>query len=122
MVCKLFVCKVCRREWQFYSHFVIKLLILMKTIKKREKPIIAPETELMNCRREEQRVYLISQRRQRINAMAPKLEQKLSRKLTRNSYLQDKGTNYKVPMKNFQFGRRKRELRDQTWSTTAIVI
>ena len=44
----------------------------MKTIKKREKPIIAPETELMNFRREEQRVYLISQRRQRINAMAPK--------------------------------------------------
>ena len=44
----------------------------MKTIKKREKPIIASETELMNCRREEQRVYLISQRRQRINAMAPK--------------------------------------------------
>ena len=67
-----FVCKVCQREWQFYSHFVIKLLILMKTIKKREKPIIAPETELMNCWREEQRVYLISQRRQRINAMALK--------------------------------------------------
>ena len=72
VVCKLFVCKVCQREWQFYSHFLIKLLILMKTIKKREKPIIASETELMNCRREEQRVYLISQRRQRINAMAPK--------------------------------------------------
>ena len=69
---KLFVCKVCQGEWQFYSHFVIKSLILMKTIKKREKPIIAPETELMNCRRDEQRVYLISQRRQRINAMAPK--------------------------------------------------
>ena len=75
MVCKLFVCKVCQREWQFYSHFVIKLLILMKTIKKREKPIIAPETELMNCRREEQRVYLISQLRQRINGMHQKLEQ-----------------------------------------------
>ena len=72
MVCKLFVCKVCRREWQFYSHFVIKLLILMKTIKTREKPVIASETELMNCRREEQRVYLISQRRQRMNAMVPK--------------------------------------------------
>ena len=72
MVCKLFMCKGCQREWQFCSHFVIKLLILMKTIKKREKLIIAPETELMNCRREEQRVYLISQRRQRINAMAPK--------------------------------------------------
>ena len=114
MVCKLFVCKVCQGEWQFNSHFVIKLLILMKTIKKCEKPNIAPETELM--------ILIISQRRQRINAMAPKLEQKLSRKLTRNSYLQDKGTNYKVPMKNFQFGRRKRELRDQTWSTTAIVI
>ena len=69
---KLFVCKVCQREWQFYSHFLIKLLIFMKAIKKREKPIIASETELMNCRREEQRVYLISQRRQRINAMAPK--------------------------------------------------
>ena len=77
MVCKLFVCKVCQREWQFYSHFVIKLLILMKTIKKREKPIIAPETELMNCRREEQRVYLISQLRQRINGMHQKLEQEL---------------------------------------------
>ena len=74
---KLFVCKVCQREWQFYSHFVIKLLILMKTIKKREKPIIAPETELMNCRREEQRVYLISQLRQRINGMHQKLEQEL---------------------------------------------
>ena len=72
MVYKLFVCKVCQGEWQFYSHFVIKLQIFMKAIKKREKPIIAPETELMNCRREEQRVYLISQRRQRINAMAPK--------------------------------------------------
>ena len=58
MVCKLFVCKVCQGEWQFNSHFVIKLLILMKAIKKREKPIIAPETELMNFRREEQRVYL----------------------------------------------------------------
>ena len=77
MVCKLFVCKVCQREWQFYSHFVIKLLILMKTIKKREKPIIAPETELMNCRREEQRVYLIFQLRQRINGMHQKLEQEL---------------------------------------------
>ena len=77
MVCKLFVCKVCQREWQFYSHFVIKLLILMKTIKKREKLIIAPETELMNCRREEQRVYLISQLRQRINGMHQKLEQEL---------------------------------------------
>ena len=77
MVCKLFVCKVCRREWQFYSHFVIKLLILMKTIKKREKPIIAPETELMNCRREEQRVHLISQLRQLINGMHQKLEQEL---------------------------------------------
>ena len=77
MVCKLFVCKVCQREWQFYSHFVIKLLILMKTIKKRKKPIIAPETELMNCRREEQRVYLISQLRQRINRMHQKLEQEL---------------------------------------------
>ena len=77
MVYKLFVCKVCQGEWQFYSHFVIKLLILMKTIKKREKPIIAPETELMNCRREEQRVYLISQLRQRINGMHQKLEQEL---------------------------------------------
>ena len=77
MVCKLFACKVCQREWQFYSHFVIMLLILMKTIKKREKPIIAPETELMNCRREEQRVYLISQLRQRINGMHQKLEQEL---------------------------------------------
>ena len=77
MVCKLFVCKVCQREWQFYSHFVIKLLILMKTIKKREKLIIAPETELMNCRREEQRVYLISQLGQRINGMHQKLEQEL---------------------------------------------
>ena len=78
MVCKLFVCKVCQREWQFYSHFVIKLLILMKTIKKREKPIIAPETdELMNYRREEQRVYLISKLRQRINGMHQKLEQEL---------------------------------------------
>ena len=76
MVCKLFMCKVCQREWQFYSHFLIKLLILMKTI-KREKPIIAPETELMNCRREEQRVYLISQLRQRINGMHQKLEQEL---------------------------------------------
>ena len=60
------------REWQSYSHFVTKSLILVKTIKKREKQIIASETELMNCRREKQRVYLISQRRQRINAMAPK--------------------------------------------------
>ena len=34
MVCKLFEFKVCQREWQFYFHFVIKLLILMKTIKK----------------------------------------------------------------------------------------
>ena len=68
----------------------------MKTIKKREKPIIAPETELMNCRREEQRVYLISQRRQRINAMAPKTWTEIV-----NSCLQDEGTNYKVPMKNF---------------------
>ena len=72
MVFKLFACKVCQGEWQAYSHFVTKSLILMKTIKKREKPIIASETELMNCRREKQRVYLISQRRQRINAMAPK--------------------------------------------------
>ena len=80
MVCKLFVCKVSRREWQFYSHFVIKLLILMKTMKKREKPVIASETELMNCRREEQRVYLISQRRQRINAMAPKTRTEIVKK------------------------------------------
>ena len=80
MVCKLFVCKVCRREWQFYSHFVIKLLILMKTIKTREKPVIASETELMNCRREEQRVYLISQRRQRMNAMVPKTRTEIVKK------------------------------------------
>ena len=80
MVCKLFVCKVCRREWQFYSHFVIKLLILMKTMKKCEKPVIASETELMNCRREEQRVYLISQRRQRMNAMVPKTRTEIVKK------------------------------------------
>ena len=80
MVCKLFVCKVCQREWQFYSHFVIKLLILMKTIKTREKPVIASETELMNCRREEQRVYLISQRRQRMNAMVPKTRTEIVKK------------------------------------------
>ena len=80
MVCKLFVCKVCRRERQFYSHFVIKLLILMKTIKTREKPVIASETELMNCRREEQRVYLISQRRQRMNAMVPKTRTEIVKK------------------------------------------
>ena len=80
MVCKLFVCKVCQREWQFYSHFLIKLLIFMKTIKMREKPIIASETELMNCRGEEKRVYLISQRRQRINAMAPKTKTEIVKK------------------------------------------
>ena len=80
MVCKLFVYKVCQREWQFYSHFVIKLLILMKTIKTREKPVIASETELMNCRREEQRVYLISQRRQRMNAMVPKTRTEIVKK------------------------------------------
>ena len=72
MVCKLFACKVFQGDWQSYSHFVTKSLILVKTIKKREKQIIASETELMNCRQEKQRVYLISQRRQRINAMAPK--------------------------------------------------
>ena len=32
----------------------------MKTIKKREKPIIASETELMNCRREKQSVFNFS--------------------------------------------------------------
>ena len=52
----------------------------MKTIKTREKPVIASETELMNCRREEQRVYLISQRRQRINAMAPKTRTEIVKK------------------------------------------
>ena len=60
MVCKLFACKVCQGEWQSYSHFVTKSLILMKTIKKREKPIIASETELMNCRREKQSVFNFS--------------------------------------------------------------
>ena len=34
---KLFVCKVCQGEWQFYSHFVIKSLILMKTIKTERR-------------------------------------------------------------------------------------
>ena len=52
----------------------------MKTIKMREKPIIASETELMNCRGEEKRVYLISQRRQRINAMAPKTKTEIVKK------------------------------------------
>ena len=37
MVYKLFVCKVCQGEWQFYSHFVIKSLILMKTIKTERR-------------------------------------------------------------------------------------
>ena len=72
MVCKLFEFKVCQREWQFYSHFVIKLLILMKTVKKVRETIKAPETELMNWLREEQRGDLVFQRPQRINETAPR--------------------------------------------------
>ena len=72
MVCKLFEFKVRQREWQFYSHFVIKLLILMKTVKKVRETIKAPETELMNWLREEQRGDLVFQRPQRINETAPR--------------------------------------------------